>query len=80
MKNVENELNFIFKYLNIKKSKKIDVDYLSEGYLDSLSLIKFITSIEKNFQIKLDQKDFLNRKFRTIKGLASIIKNKRIRK
>lgn len=80
MKNLENELNFIFKYLKIKKSKKIDVDYLSEGYLDSLSLIKFITSIEKNFQIKLDQKDFLNRKFRTIKGLASIIKNKRIRK
>ena len=80
MKNIENELNFIFKYLKIKKSKKIDVDYLSEGYLDSLSLIKFITSIEKNFQIKLDQKDFLNRKFRTIKGLASIIKNKRIRK
>lgn len=80
MKNIENELDFIFKYLKIKKSKKIDVDYLSEGYLDSLSLLKFIISIEKNFQIKLDQKDFLNRKFRTIKGLASIIKNKKIRK
>ena len=36
-------------------------------------------SIEKNFQIKLNQKDFINRKFRTIKGLATIIKNKKIK-
>mgnify|MGYP006109976865 FL=1 len=79
MKKIDKQLDFIFKYLKIKKSKNVDVDYLAEGYLDSLSLIKFIMSIEKNFQIKLNQKDFINRKFRTIKGLATIIKNKKIK-
>jgi acyl carrier protein len=79
MKKIDRQLDFIFKYLKIKKSKNVDVDYLAEGYLDSLSLIKFIMSIEKNFQIKLNQKDFINRKFRTIKGLATIIKNKKIK-
>ena len=79
MKNLDKQLDFIFKYLKIKKSKNVDVDYLTEGYLDSLSLIKFIMSIEKNFKIKLNQNDFTNRKFRTIKGLATIIKNKKIK-
>jgi acyl carrier protein len=76
MKNSEKEINFLFKYLKIKKSKQIDIDYINEGYLDSLGFIKFIVYIEKNFKIKFNQSDFMHRKFRTIKGLANIIKKK----
>ena len=76
MLNLDKELNFILKYLKLNKTKKIDIDYLAKGYVDSLGFIKFIVSIEKKFKIKFDQKDFMNRKFRTIKGLASIVSKK----
>ena len=66
-----------FKYLKINKVKNINIDYLTKGYIDSLGFIKFVVSIEKKFKIKFNQKDFINRKFRTIKGLAAIINNKK---
>ena len=76
MSNLDKELNFILKYLKLNKTKQIDIDYLAKGYVDSLGFVKFVVSIEKKFKIKFDQKDFMNRKFRTIKGLALIISNK----
>tara|TARA_B100000886_G_scaffold327539_1_gene275084 strand:+ start:166 stop:417 length:252 start_codon:yes stop_codon:yes gene_type:complete len=76
MSNLDKELNFILKYLKLNKTKQIDIDYLAKGYVDSLGFVKFIVNIEKKFKIKFDQKDFMNRKFRTIKGLASIISKK----
>ncbi len=79
MSKLDKELNFILKYLKIHNSKNIDIDYLAKGYIDSLGFIKFVISIEKKFKVKFDQKDFINRKFRTIKGLASII-NKKLKK
>ncbi len=76
MSNLDKELNFILKYLKLNKTKQIDIDYLAKGYVDSLGFVKFVVSIEKKFKIKFDQKDFMNRKFRTIKGLALIISKK----
>lgn len=76
MSRLDKELNFIFKYLKIDKSKNVNLDYLTKGYIDSLGLIKFVVSIEKKFKIKFNQKDLINRKFRTIKGLASMINKK----
>ena len=76
MSNLDKELNFILKYLKLNKTKQIDIDYLARGHVDSLGFVKFIVSIEKKFKIKFDQKDFMNRKFRTIKGLALIISKK----
>tara|TARA_B110000037_G_C16696172_1_gene332854 strand:- start:183 stop:422 length:240 start_codon:yes stop_codon:yes gene_type:complete len=73
MKNLDIEINFILKYFKKKKIKKLNTDYMSKGYIDSLGFVKFITSIEKFFKIKFNQKDFMNRNFRTIKGLAQII-------
>ncbi|MDB9936482.1 phosphopantetheine-binding protein [Candidatus Pelagibacter sp.] len=73
MKNLDIEINFILKYFKNKKIKKLNTDYMSKGYIDSLGFVKFITSIEKFFKIKFNQKDFMNRNFRTIKGLAQII-------
>ena len=60
-------------YFKNKKIKKFNVDYMSQGYVDSLGFIKFVSSIEKFFNIKFNQKDFMNRNFRTINGLAQII-------
>ena len=76
MPKLKKELDFIFKYLKINKTKNVNIDYLTKGYIDSLGFIKFVVSIEKKFKIKFNQKDFINRKFRTIKGLAAIINNK----
>ena len=73
MKNLEIEINFILKYFKNKKIKKFNVDYMSQGYVDSLGFIKFVSSIEKFFNIKFNQKDFMNRNFRNINGLAQII-------
>jgi len=76
MSKFKKELDFIFKYLKINKAKNVNIDYLKKGYIDSLGFIKFVVSIEKKFKIKFNQKDFINRKFRTTKGLAAIINNK----
>ena len=77
MPKLKKELDFIYKYLKINNSKNVNIDYLTKGYIDSLGFIKFVVSIEKKFKIKFNQKYFINRKFRTIKGLAAIINNKK---
>jgi len=77
MKNLEKEINFILKYFKIKKIKNLNVDYFIKEYVDSLGFIKFIVSIEKAFKIKFNQKHFMDRKYRTIKGLAQIIFNEK---
>ncbi|HNV69526.1 MAG TPA: acyl carrier protein [Candidatus Ozemobacteraceae bacterium] len=50
--------------------------YLDRGHVDSLGLIKFIFEIEEEFQIQLTPEDTQSDEFRTIGGLAAMIRGK----
>jgi acyl carrier protein len=72
---------FIINYLrnNGKLGKNNildDTDYIDQGYLDSMGIIKFIISIEQSFNIEISENDMISPKFRTINGLTQIIFDK----
>jgi len=63
------------------KSKGINVndieeDLFDKGYIDSMNMLEFISFIEEKFNIKFSNEDFMDRRFRTIKGISSIIKER----
>jgi arylformamidase len=53
-----------------------DVDYLQEGWIDSMQFIGLISSIENEFDIQFSNDEFQNRSFATISGLAQMIADK----
>jgi D-alanine--poly(phosphoribitol) ligase subunit 2 len=56
--------------------KNIIIDeyrFLDVGHIDSLGTMKFIVSIEDNFDIELSQVDIVSEEFRTIGGLVSMV-------
>jgi acyl carrier protein len=53
-----------------------DVDYLQEGWVDSMQFIGLIASIEYEFDIEFSNDEFQNRSFATISGLAQMIADK----
>jgi len=53
-----------------------DVDYLQEGWIDSMQFIGLISSIEDEFDIEFSNDEFQNRSFATISGLAQMIADK----
>lgn len=50
--------------------------YLDHGHVDSLGLIKFIFEIEDEFQIQFSPEETQSDEFRTVGGLASLIRSK----
>jgi len=71
----------IVRYIEMKgklpENTDIDnFDYVGTGYLDSLSVIKFVVKLEEKFNIEIEDEEILRPEFRTIGGLASIILDK----
>lgn len=50
-----------------------EMNYFQAGLIDSFGVIELIESIESEFNIKLTELNFQERRFSTIKGLAEII-------
>jgi len=77
-----NIIKKIVKILNRKKpikynfSKNENYDFIENGHIDSLALIKFIFDIEQEFKIKLSNSNISSKNFSNILGLAKIIKSK----
>lgn len=76
-------LDWLYAYFSKKgkipgdtKEDQLNVDYFDTGLIDSLGLIELVTAIESNFGMTLTSKDMQDQNFRTIKGLAGIIKKK----
>lgn len=61
------------------KTKNIDVaanagnNYFELGLIDSLEIVSLIVEAENKFGIKFNEKNFQDRRFATINGLAEII-------
>lgn len=52
------------------------VDYLKEGWIDSLQFISLVSEAEEEFDIEFSNEDFQDRSFATIEGLTSFIERK----
>ena len=73
---------FIVKYIEKKGKlpKEIDLEkfnYIDTGYIDSMSLIKFVVELEQKFDIEITDDDMMLPEFRTIGGVVKIIKEKK---
>jgi len=67
----------------IEKKSKLPADceidsfnYVDSGYVDSMGMVKFVLSIEAEFDIELASADMESPEFKTIGGLIEIIKSK----
>ncbi|MDM8564770.1 phosphopantetheine-binding protein [Candidatus Halobeggiatoa sp. HSG11] len=73
--------NFVISAIEKKGKlpKDCDIDsfnYIDSGYVDSMGIIKFMISIEAEFNIELTESNMESPEFKTIGGLVGIIKNK----
>jgi acyl carrier protein len=56
-----------------KVKKRTAENYFDQGWIDSFKFINLVSDAEKKFKLRFSNDEFQNRKFTTIKGLASII-------
>jgi acyl carrier protein len=71
--------NFIIKHIEKKSKLPKNTDfttfnYIETGYIDSIGIIKFIVEIEQKFNVQISEDDIMSEKFKTVNGLADIIK------
>ena len=65
------------KPIHVDHNQKIEnYNFIENGHVDSIGLIKFIFEIEEKFKITLSEKDTLSKNFGKILGLSKIIKSK----
>ncbi len=68
-------IDYIEKKGKLPKNTDIeDLNYIDSGYIDSIGIIKFIVEIEQRFNVQISDEDIMSEKFKTVKGLADIIK------
>lgn len=73
MQDYINWLKNYFSKKNILPDSVEKLNYYEAGLIDSLGTIELIETIESEFNIRFEQKNFQDRKFSTIIGLAEII-------
>lgn len=61
-----------FKSKNINDIQT-DTDLFKGGYVNSLFALEIVMFIEKEFKIKIKNKDITEKNFRTIDSMASVI-------
>lgn len=78
MKKKEEIKKFIINYLEKKGKLPDDIDfdnfdYINNGYVDSMGIIKFVAAIEEKYNIEITEEDILSQEFRKINGLINLI-------
>lgn len=64
---------WILQQPKFRKIKSLNINYLDNGLIDSLSFLNFVISIEKKFKFKFKNKDFENNQIYNLKGLIKFI-------
>ncbi len=59
-----------------KRTLKEDEDIFSLGFVNSLFAMQLVMFLEKEFEIKIDNKDLDFNHFRTIDSIAAFVENK----
>lgn len=78
MENIHDMIvSFIEQEYKLPENVDFDTfDYVRNGYVDSLRIIKFVALIEDEYDIEFTSDELHSDKFRTIAGLENIIKAK----
>ncbi len=70
-------VGLIQKKYNIDESVNIDtLNYVEEGYIDSLGIIQFIAEIEDKFNIEFSDEEIMTNEFRIVGELIRLIERK----
>ncbi len=72
----------IIEYVEKEYQLPADIDYdtfdlMENGYIDSMSLVVFVSLLEEEYDIEFSSEELLSKEFRTIGGLERIIKSKK---
>jgi acyl carrier protein len=70
-------LKSIGKFPNVSLEEAIVIDLFNRGGLDSLEALEMIIFMEQKYTVSFNQDDFLNDSFKTIKGLTTLILDKK---
>ncbi len=66
------------KEYSLKKDGDVDsIDYVAEGYMDSLGLLQFIAQIEDEFSIEFTEEELSSTEFKVVGSLIRMIEAKR---
>lgn len=68
--------NWLYGWMSVKSGGSVpvrDANYIDAGILDSLNVIELIESVERQYDFKFSSRDFQDRRFVTVSGLAEII-------
>ncbi len=63
-------------FLKNEKKNLSGYNYIKNGHIDSLNLMKFIFQVEDIFKVKFSYKQISSTRFGIISGLANIIEKK----
>jgi len=58
------------------ESLSSDSNLFTEGYLDSIGIMKLITHLESQLEIKIPSKDLIPKNFLTIQAMLSYLENR----
>ena len=73
LKNLENILLTELSVGAEKKSLDPDEDLLQQGIIDSLQLIRLISSMEKTFDIKIIDEDIIPDNFQSLNSMVKLV-------
>lgn len=68
--------NWLYGWMSVKSGGNVPVreaNYIEAGILDSLNVIELIEGVEREYNFKFSSRDFQDRRFVTVSGLAEII-------
>jgi len=71
-KEIEKKLNKILKKFNLEKIPE-KANFIKNGSIDSISFIKIISEIEKNFQIKIPTNLLFSESISTVASIKKLI-------
>jgi acyl carrier protein len=57
--------------------EQLTVNYFDAGLIDSLAVVELIEAMEEEYSIRFNEKNFTDKRFTTIVGLAGIIQELR---
>ena len=74
----EKLIDYVFNKSDLDKKSEIPLEksLLSEGILDSLGILELIEYIEEDWQIKIEDDEFTQENFGSIKKIESFISKK----
>ena len=85
MAGIENEERWLIDWFRkqnlpvdgLSDAEIIAADYFQQGFIDSFGIVNLIADAEDAFQVRFDERDFQDRRFSTVSGLAEIVRSRK---